>query len=470
MRSRFSVGLLAVVMTVLAAWSPSQSATSLLSVRPLASAVLAGGGLGIPTQPKPFALPAQPIQAASSDGYLPASWAVTPKGEFTFHVPLAAPPGRAGVAPALSLDYASGTGDGVAGVGWLVSGFSTITRGGRVWARHAATDGVDFTPRDRFYLDGQELIGIDATPYGGNGAEYRTEPDTFVRVHSTSTLAVDPKGPEQFTVELGDGRTRTYTAVEAQQIAFDHDNKVFAHGPARVAWHLTSEQDASGNTITYEYQQTNGPGGANASDYWYEELPSTISYTSNLTNGVPTHGGQDLAQRYVAFEYESRPDASLGWLAGVQRRSNSRLKTIKMYAPDPAATSLVWQYNLTYAISGSQRSLLTAVQRCEAVGGCLWSKQFSYSPVGNLAFQSQPLVPAAIKATDYDFSLTSAPDGEVPAMQLLDLNGDGAHDLLFGPGAIELWEKKYYGAPFYVWLSDGNFLGGGHSLWLSKRD
>ena len=101
--------------------------------------------------------------AASSDGYLPSSWTVTPKGDLAFTLPLAVPPGRAGMAPSLALGYASGSGNGLVGVGWSVTGFSTIARGGRVLARDGATDGVDYSVRDRFYLDGQELVGVTAT-------------------------------------------------------------------------------------------------------------------------------------------------------------------------------------------------------------------------------------------------------------------------------------------------------------------
>jgi RHS repeat-associated protein len=464
------VAAFALAATVLAGWTPARSSVPLDLVRGLGGAQMLGIP-AIPTQPKPFSVPAQPIVAASTDGYLPSSWEVTPKGALTMTLPLAVPPGRAGMAPALSLTYASDSGSGIAGVGWSVSGFSTITRGGRTWASHGTSDGVDYSVRDRFYLDGEELVGVDATPYGGNGAEYRTAMDTFVRVRSTSTQALDPKGPEQFTVELGDGRVRTYGPVEAQQIAFDADNTVFAHGPVRAEWRIVSEQDASGNTIAYEYQDTAGAGGANASDYWYESVPAKIFYTANLTQGAPTHGVQDLAQRYVAFEYENRPDPRLGWLAGVQRRHSLRLKTLRMYAPNPTATALVWQYNLGYTQSGSQRSLLASAQRCEAAGGCLWAKQFTYSPAaGGALFQAAPVQPAPIAVSDYDLGSVSAAGGEVPAAQWLDLNGDGASDLLFGPGANTLWERKHYPAPFDVWLPDGKYLGGAHSLWLSTRD
>jgi RHS repeat-associated protein len=457
-------------MTLLAGSSPLHAGvTSAVGTAFVSASLLAVPP--IPVQPHPFTIPAQPIVAASTNGYLPSSWSVTPKGELALTLPLAVPPGRAGMEPVLSLDYSSSSGNGLAGVGWSVSGFSTITRGGRNWTRDGETDGVDFTPRDRFYLDGEELVGVNATAYGGNGAEYRTEPDAFVRVHSTSAQALDPKGPESFVVELGDGRVRTYAPVDAEQVIFDKANQVFAHGAVHVEWRLASEQDAYGNTISWTYEDTAGPGGASAADYWYEWVPKAIRYTANLTNGQPTHGSQDLPQRAVVFDYEPRVDATTGWQAGVQRRHSLRLKTIRMEAPNPTVIAPVWQYALSYTMSGSHRSLLQSVQRCEAAGGCLWAKQFAYSPsTTGAVFQSQPLVPAPIDAAAYDLGLVSAPDGEAPALLLPDLNGDGASDLLFQPGATKLWEQKYVPAPFDVWLSDGNFLGGAHSLWLSERD
>lgn len=469
MRSRLTIAAFVVALTGLSNWpAPAPASPGVLRALPLLSLA---DTANVPLPPKPFTLPAQPIVAASSDGYLPSSWTVTPKGDLAFTLPLAVPPGRAGMAPSLALGYASGSGNGLVGVGWSVTGFSTIARGGRVLARDGATDGVDYSVRDRFYLDGQELVGVTATPYGGNGAEYRTATDTFVRVHSTSSQALDPKGPEAFIVELGDGRVRTYAPVTGEQVTFDNANKVFAHGPVRVEWRIVAEQDAHGNAIEYEYQDTQGPGGTNAGDYWVEFVPSAIRYTANLTNGVPTHGLQDLPQRAVVFEYEPRPDVTRGWVAGVQRQRSLRLKTIRMDAPNPTATGEVWRYTLDYTQGGSQRSLLSSVERCENAGGCLWAKTFGYTPsTTGAVFQAGAALAAPIAKADYDLTAVAAPDGEVPTLQLLDLNGDAASDLMFGPGATHPWELKYYGAPFDVWVPDGKWLGTSHTLWLSARD
>ncbi len=86
------------------------------------AAIAALGMPAIPAMPKPFTIPNAPIVPADPDGYLPSSWQVTPKGEFAYSIPLAVPPGRLGTAPALSIDYLSGTGNGLVGFGWSLSG------------------------------------------------------------------------------------------------------------------------------------------------------------------------------------------------------------------------------------------------------------------------------------------------------------------------------------------------------------
>jgi len=112
-------------------------------------------GTAPPTPPKPLTLPEMPIQAAASNGYLPASWQVTPGGEFTYAIPLDVPAGRAGMQPNLTLTYSSNGGNGVLGVGWSISGLPSITRCGSTLATEGHVDGVDFSARDRYCLNGQ---------------------------------------------------------------------------------------------------------------------------------------------------------------------------------------------------------------------------------------------------------------------------------------------------------------------------
>src|SRR5207302_1814236 len=54
-------------------------------------------------------------------GALPAT-ADVQGGAAVYHIPIEVPPGRNGMQPSLSLDYSSRNGNGIAGVGWTVSG------------------------------------------------------------------------------------------------------------------------------------------------------------------------------------------------------------------------------------------------------------------------------------------------------------------------------------------------------------
>ena len=59
---------------------------------------------------------------------LSGQFSVSPSGAATYTVPIAIPPGIAGMAPNLSLAYSSQGADGIAGQGWGLSGLSMIAR------------------------------------------------------------------------------------------------------------------------------------------------------------------------------------------------------------------------------------------------------------------------------------------------------------------------------------------------------
>jgi len=61
-------------------------------------------------------------------GALSGNLSVSPSGAATYTVPIAIPPGIAGMAPNLSLVYSSQAGDGIAGQGWELAGLSMIHR------------------------------------------------------------------------------------------------------------------------------------------------------------------------------------------------------------------------------------------------------------------------------------------------------------------------------------------------------
>lgn len=106
---------------------------------------------------------------------------VAPTGAFTYQVPLFIPEGTGGLVPQLFLTYSSQSGDGVMGVGWGVSGLSSIGRTSKTIYHDGITEGVNFSDADALSLDGSRLICVSGT-HGTSGARYRTEMETFIEI------------------------------------------------------------------------------------------------------------------------------------------------------------------------------------------------------------------------------------------------------------------------------------------------
>ena len=65
---------------------------------------------------------------SDSVGAVPASFRVDESGSATYSMPLVVPPGSGGVSPKLALSYDARAGWGAMGVGWQLSGLSSISR------------------------------------------------------------------------------------------------------------------------------------------------------------------------------------------------------------------------------------------------------------------------------------------------------------------------------------------------------
>ena len=137
------------------------------------------------------ALACSPVAGATAVGRLAAEFGVDPAGAATYVVPVSVAAGRGGLRPNISLRYASHDGDGLAGVGFTLTGLSRITRCPLTIAVDGRVQGVRFAAGDRFCLDGQPLVLVAGT-YGADGAEYRTEVNNLQRVISRGRQGSGP--------------------------------------------------------------------------------------------------------------------------------------------------------------------------------------------------------------------------------------------------------------------------------------
>lgn len=125
-----------------------------------------------------------PLQTYSESdvGVTPGEFEVSLQGSANYTIPIKHTPGTGGITPQLSLVYSSQTGPSPIGMGWNLAGMSLITRGPKNKEDDGVIQGVTFSDKDAFYLDGQRLIPISELTDGF--IEYKTLVDNYSRIIS----------------------------------------------------------------------------------------------------------------------------------------------------------------------------------------------------------------------------------------------------------------------------------------------
>ena len=186
-------------------------------------------------------------RAATVAGTTPGALSVDRTGAATYQIPIQVPPGTAGIEPSLSLVYNSHQGNGSLGVGWALAGLSAIDRCPRTEAQDGVHGGIGYDSNDRFCLDGERLMVVAGT-YGADGAEYRTEVESFARLTSHGTAG---SGPAWFEVE-----TKSGNRIEFGNTA---DSRIEGYGRDEARrWALNRITDSAGNYMTVSYVEKNG--------------------------------------------------------------------------------------------------------------------------------------------------------------------------------------------------------------------
>ncbi len=157
---------------------------------------------------------------------------ISPNGAKTYEIPIEAYPGMNGFTPELKLTYNSQqTGDGLIGIGWVLSGLSQITREGKTVYYDGKNEGVRYDNNDPFSLNGVRLIKTAET---ADSIRYQTVQGNIIvtgHIHDGALVCFDAYFP-------------------------DGNHAVFGYPDdtsAKSVYPVTSLTDINGNTATYQY-------------------------------------------------------------------------------------------------------------------------------------------------------------------------------------------------------------------------
>jgi len=300
----------------------------------------------LPTVPGPGGAPTPiadlPDSPTSPVGATPGTFSVSESGTPQYTIPIEVPPGRAGVEPALSLQYGASPESGELGLGWRLEGLSKVTRCPRINALDGHAEPVAKDNDDRLCLDGARLIA-HAVP-DAETTEYTTIVDNFARIlaHVDPSGGIQPapepgvtiverdqQGPDSFEVFTNDGRILSYGR--------SGNSLVMAPSGVRLAWLLDGIRDRAGNTVIVKYEKL----GAILKVVRGNDLPTAVRPKSIFYTGH----GDTPGNREVRFTYESRGDSAIHYHAGgLVSITEGRLRRITTFVDGVA----VKNYRLGY--------------------------------------------------------------------------------------------------------------------------
>jgi RHS repeat-associated protein len=373
------------------------------------------------------------LPTTDDSGTLPGHVEVTQAGKAIYTIALWAPEGRNGMSPSLSLSYSSTRGDGVLGIGW------TITGGSSMITRCVADSARDPLPSPitgaspTFCLDGQRLVLASGTA-GAVNAEYRTQPDSFSRV---IVNGADALGPTGFTVYSRDGRihaygpspgttdaTLTIQAAVTRWSANDSTRQDQGVTPdrntnSRQAWLRGKVADRLGNAIAFRY--TN-PGSITIPQ---EPLLSVIEYADVGS----------FKTRSIKFNYAPRSPAAVRKysVAGIDFAASQILRSIEMKVARPGSQTLetIRAYQFTQSLSAAtQRSRLDTVEECDGMPPFAGTRPVKCKKATTFAYEqgAETFTPIPIPSLS---DARQPVDSALWAIYVGDLNRDGKTDLIY---------------------------------------
>jgi hypothetical protein len=350
-----------------------------------------------------------PITSLDTNLYIGATQGsanVSSTGAATYSIPIFVSPGSAGLQPSISIEYNSQAGNGLLGVGWNISGLSSIVRVPKDYYHDGIQTDIQLNDDDKFAWDGMRLVDSTGT-YGAEGTTYYTENMNFAKIVSHYTTYF---GTTSFTVTTKQGNILSYGATS--------DSRVEAPARAQaVQWRIDQITDPNGNYMKFYYTENQG-----------ESYIDRIEYTGNTAASL-------AAYNKIQFNYEIRPDKSQFYLAGSSVTLTKRLASIDVVSESITIRRYAFTYKTIDATNTDfEKSRLIAIN------------EIAYPNSSNKRFN-----PILINwGTDDNTHVTVTPANNTFDENTLplfgDLNGDGKIDeLVLGkPAATQYYTHWYY--------------------------
>ena len=199
-------------------------------------------------------------------------------GTSSQNIPLSVPPGIAGLVPDLSINYSSGYGNSIVGMGRILN---------MPYIQRQADQGLPEYDDSDTYIDqnGSELVKISENTYR---TQFSESFSLYTKLDSGWQVSL-PNGIQLFLGETASAQVVSGTSV--------------------FSWHLQKTTDTHGNSINYNYGSLDGT--------------NQIYLSSIIYSGDNAENGQS-----ITLDYELRQDTILNYKSGFELITRYRLDKI----------------------------------------------------------------------------------------------------------------------------------------------
>jgi RHS repeat-associated protein len=364
---------------------------------------------------------------SSAVGSTTASFRVDEQGGVSYSVPINIPAGRGNIKPELALSYSSSTGGGLLGMGWNLSGPSSISRCPKNMAQDGTISGLTFGTNDRLCLDGQRLFpkGYDTKNKNISNAAYWAATNYYTETNSAQTItASSPSsaGPDHFIIEnkAGEkyyfGLNNSYSGNVIKSTA-----KQLIWGSITSGWNVTRIADISGNYIDYQYQiMSRG-----------EVLLTEMSYGGNINAGLS-------ATNKISLDYIDDSQPRYRFLNGAIINHSKLLKRISLTIDNDPVRQYEAFYNHAVNLNNvgaeiGNQTFLTSIQECTGdisntgTRQCLTPLSFEWTKPTRTSTNSS----ASPFSPQTETIAVPGGIGDKYNTRIADITGDGIADILF---------------------------------------